>query len=529
MTTEIRDEDLEPINGTAPGEASIRDEDLYEPGQPTAFHRQAKEDSTLQNVLAGAGGVFHGLGLGARQLLPGFANPSPGEVREWKRSMEGLRSTGGGFAGEMLGWGAASVPSMLLGPSIPGAAAAGAGLGALTPAEGGRERAGNILSGGGLGALGQWGGNSVAGWLRRPASSQLNPSAQQIAREFQEIGGRLTPGAVKGSPRLRSWEQILEGNALTGTGIQNMKHANQQLVNRTAAEAIGEQADDLGPHVLSRAYDRMGQVFDAVRDSTPVALNRYDARQITQLNNRYQGLFSSDRELIENPLVRQFVGFMGQGGATREQLGTLSSNLGARARQELTGATGDRNLGHALLELKDHVENRIARTLQPDARAAYDTTRHQYRNLINLETSNVIDGQGDVSAAQLGRILRPRDRTGYRMGRTDSNLHRIAHAGEAFGEQLRRPAPIPRTGFSRFFLPLSGPSLGVATAAATANPMLGAATGLGLLGVEGALGAAYPRLVSRLIEPAPRLAAGVQRAAHLLPAGGLAALQAAEE
>jgi len=502
----------------------IRKEEVqWDDEAQNTFEKTAREDGN--NFLPAMGGVFHGLTLGARQVLPGFDKPDPRETKEWKQAMAALGKSKSGMLGEIAGWGAASLPSVLLGPSVPAAAASGAVLGALTPAETGKERGTNTLTGGSLGMAGQWLGNTAAGWLRSPSSTTLSPSAQQIADDFLGIGGHLSPGARKGSPRLRSLEQVLEANVLTGSGMQGMKHSNQALVNRIAADAIGEQADDLGPQVLGQAKDRIGAVFDSVRDATPVPLNRYDVGAVTRLNNQYDGLIKGGRGLTDEPLVRQFIAMTQGGGATREQLGALSTNLRTRAQSELTDVTGDRQLGLALADLQDHVEARISRSLSPDQRVAYDAARNQYRNLMTLTTGSVIDGQGDVAASRLGHLLRTRDRSGYRMGRVSNDYNVMAHAGEAFGEQLRRPSPVPRTGFSRFLLPMSGPSAGLAAAAATANPVLGGLTALGLMGAEGAFGAAYPRLVSRMMGSSPRAATATSTAAHLIPAAGLMALQ----
>jgi hypothetical protein len=105
--------------------------------QTDFYERQAKEMPFMQQVAAGAGGAAKGTILGLKQLF-GMDVPES-DVQEYQQAMAGLRGTGGGVTGEVLGTLAQFVPA---GAGVFRAAGAlpkvGGALGKLATTAGGR-------------------------------------------------------------------------------------------------------------------------------------------------------------------------------------------------------------------------------------------------------------------------------------------------------------------------------------------------------------------------------------------------------
>ena len=165
------------------------------------YYATAQNQSGLQNAGAAMGGVFKGLGyVGPRQIM---GMSKPGEYEDWKASMAGLNSTGGGKAGSFAGYAlplAATAP--LTGASATGAALTAGAEAFLDPADSGEQRAWktgiNMLSGG----AGQKVANTIGNAATNArASRQLRSYGGDTVRENTlrstlGLGYKLPPSAA---------------------------------------------------------------------------------------------------------------------------------------------------------------------------------------------------------------------------------------------------------------------------------------------------------------------------------------------
>lgn len=219
-----------------------------QPSKPSDMYTtQAKSQSFLQNLGAGAGGAMYGLGyLGPKSLL-GMDNP--GEVADWKASMSGLGSTAGGTVGQIAGY---SVPGALvapfLGASVPVAAGVGAAEGMLMPAESIGERAFNTVASGGGAGLGQAGGNAIAQRVTKRATDKLaEMSALKALRStrdnslkgIQAAGYSVTPSQAHAG----LFPRFMEGISGKFKTEQAMGLKNQPITSRAANAALGLPPD----------------------------------------------------------------------------------------------------------------------------------------------------------------------------------------------------------------------------------------------------------------------------------------------
>lgn len=390
--------------------------------------------SRTQLFLAGTGKAFTDIARGVGQLV---GKVSDEEIAQSRREDAALMRRGWGQAGNVVGNVAAAVPTAFIpgANTVVGAGAIGAGFGAVQPALSGQERITNIALGGAGGAAGQGIANKI-GSIARTSASPLTQGQQQAAAAGQRLGMRLTPGQASGSRSLQRVEAALESNPMTSGGFDAIREGNQRILARAAAKSIGEQADELSSPVIDRALTRMEGVFNSVADKTPVPLDPIQVGgKVRQILADFDGMLMNNNDLAANGLMRRLDDFVNnRGGASREQLRALSSNMGKAARQNMTSPQGDRALGEALFNAQQIVEDAIQGSLQPAQQAAYGQARDQYRNmmLLTAKTNVVNPSSGTVSGRNLATNLMRNDRSGFTRGQNTSDMYDAARFVQAF-------------------------------------------------------------------------------------------------
>jgi hypothetical protein len=388
----------------------------------------------LNRGLAGAGQALTNIGRGVGQSLGMLSRE---DIAEARRLDAPLSATTAGTVGNIAGNIAALAPTAMIpgANTVTGAGTIGALSGLLQPSTSTGETIANTA----LGLAGAAGGQAAAnkiGSVARNAGSQITQGQQQAAAAGKAIGMRLTPGKASGSAALQKAEAALEASPLTSSGFDAIKEANQKALNRAAAKAIGETADELSTPVLSRAERRIGGVFQSVADKTPVPLDPVAVGgKLQAIRQESEGMLMGNADLDMNGLWRRLDSFVNDnGGASREQLRTLSSNLGKAARNNMTTPSGDRALGEALFSAQEVVEDAIQSTLTKTQLKDYAQARDQYRNLMSLTArSNVTNpSSGNVSGRNLASSLMTRDRGGFTMGKNTTDLYNAARFVQAF-------------------------------------------------------------------------------------------------
>lgn len=222
---------------------------------------------------------------------------------------------------------------------------------------------------------------------------------------------------------------------------------SQALMNKSWANAIGEDANKIKPNVLQDASDRMGQVFDSVRDATPRTLDTGKINEfLGNLDDEFKGMLGPDgtMNVTDHPLVQKLTRFANEGTATGEQLGKLSSQLGKVATKQFV--TGDPDLGFALSQVKEVADNAVQQGLSPEASQAYGTARSQYRSMMQLLRSRSLNvDTGDVNPNTMGSFLERTDKGGYAMGGNTADHYAVTHAMRAANSPSTALSMLERT------------------------------------------------------------------------------------
>lgn len=465
-----------------------------------------KDMSRTERTLAGVGKAFADLGRGAGQLA---GVVSRDEVAEARKLDAPLMNTTAGKVGNFAGNVAALAPTALIpgANTVAGAGVIGAGAGLLQPSTSTSETLTNLA----LGAAGGAGGQYLANGIARVAGTggnQLTQGQRQAAQGGQALGMRLTPGKASGSTTLQKIEAAAESNPLTAGGFDAIKNGNQRVVNRAAAQAIGENADELSTPVLHRAEQRIGAVFNQVADNTPVRLDPAVNARLQAILQDSDGMLMGNANLAQNGLWNRLDTFVNtNGGATREQLRQLSSNLGKAGRNNMTTQNGDRALGEALFAAQEVVEDAIQGTLNQTQQAAYQQAREQYRNLMLLtaKTNVVNPANGNVSGRSLANTLMQKDRAGYTMGGNASDMHTAARFTQAYPDIVGNSGTATRSmGPTDYLTGLPGNALARMYLSAPVTAAAGA--GAGAAGTAARLGDnALTRMLARPVGAAGAL------------------------
>jgi len=404
----------------------------------------------LERGLAGIGGGMMGLYLGAKQRL-GLADQK--EVDEFRQNMDPLAATTAGGVGQAIGAGAAAAPAMLIpgANTALGAALIGGGTGALQPTKANESVAQNAALGAaggvagkyigdalkaGAGAIKQKAGQMLAERLQPAAAAGMNEAQAAASSAGKNLGMRLTPGQETGSVPLQQVEAFLESHPATSAPFNSIKQANQEILNKQAAKAIGEGGKTVDATVLGRAADRIGSVYDEVRATGQRSIDPDQfLSSMSNIEKEYEGLIGDGaKSVVDHPLVKRFMGYATKGEASAEQLSDLASKLTKASNQQMTSGMGDRQLGMALADVKNHVDDLLQSGLPQDLASKFADARGQYRNLMLLTSrQGVINpSNGNVNGRALAAALQAKDRSGFLFGRNESPLYEAARFSQAF-------------------------------------------------------------------------------------------------
>lgn len=330
----------------------------------------------------------------------------------------GALGAGGGYLGDKL-------TQILFGRGAAPSAAATAATG------GGTESAEAILAA--TPSAQVTGGGVNLGPVTPDAGAALTAAQRAILERGKALGFKTTPAQETGSRSLLQMEARLESSPFTSGPFNAIKDENQRVLNRATAQAIGVNSDELSNPVLAQAQRQISDVYKKV--ATP-ELRKID--QMTVLNgidlidNAFEGL--TTQPLKSNIFVKQLQDLATKGQASGEQLQALSSKIGRRAKNEMTTASGDRELGTALFQIKEMVDDALASGLSQAEQQAFAQARNNYRNLMTIRTASgvVNPSSGNVSGLNLASALTRKDPQGFVFGQNQTPMYEAARFAQAF-------------------------------------------------------------------------------------------------
>jgi len=277
------------------------------------------------------------------------------------------------------------------------------------------------------------GGGMTPGVVGPDPSAGLTAAQQAILGRGKEMGFRTTPGQETGSRSLQQMEARMESSPFTSGPFNAIKDANQKILNRSTAQAIGVNSDELSNPVLAQAQRQISNVYKQVASPEVQKLDGNTIQTgIELVDNAFEGL--TTQPLKSNIFVKQLQDLAAKGEASGNQLQTLSSKIGKRAKNEMTTAMGDRELGSALFQLKEMVDDALAQGLSKEQQAAFQLARANYRNLMTIRSNQgvVNPSTGNVSGLNLASALTRKDPQGFVFGSNQTPMYEAARFAQAF-------------------------------------------------------------------------------------------------
>ena len=277
------------------------------------------------------------------------------------------------------------------------------------------------------------GGGSTMGAVGPDASAGLTAAQQSILGRGKEMGFRTTPGQETGSRSLQQMEARMESNPFTSGPFNTIKDTNQKILNRATARAIGIDAAELSNPELAKAQMQISKVYNSVKSPNVKPIDGMTMQTgIEIVDKAFEGL--TTQPLKSNILVKNLQNLIAKGEASGEELVIQSTKLGKRAKNEMTTVMGDRELGSALFQLKEMVDDALAQGLSKEQQAAFQAARGNYRNLMTIRSNQgvVNPSTGNVSGLNLASALTRKDPQGFVFGANQTPMYEAARFAQAF-------------------------------------------------------------------------------------------------
>jgi hypothetical protein len=215
--------------------------------------------------------------------------------------------------------------------------------------------------------------------------------------------------------------------------MRDFAASNQQAINRAAARGIGETADELTPGVFAAANQRMGGVFESIKN-----LGGRPIKVAQKVGSVADDILRQQRKMLPAQQDQALMGLANQAKALAANKGRLDGETYQLIRSGLSEASFDASgtnrvlYGKLLEALDDSADASLRSGGQAALADALKVVRPQYANLKTLEKGAVAEA-GNVSPARLASAMRTKSPAAFREGRMQGNpLYDIAKIGEAF-------------------------------------------------------------------------------------------------
>lgn len=316
----------------------------------------------------------------------------------------------------------------------------------------GRAAVGGAAGGAVGGALG-----AIANKASKPVARVESESLDAAIEAAKRLGIQLTPGQVTGNKALQMAEQRLAKMPGSSGAMQEFQRGNDLALNRAAARAMGETAEEITPDIFGGASKRIGGEFDRLSKGKSVALGQPFNEALVTLQTQ-QARLGEFADPQVNQLVTKGLDLAKRGSVDGEAYQAIRSSLGRKAQDAF--GSGNSELGQALKTVRGAMDEAAEAGMTGADREAWGIARKQWAALKTLEKGNVVEG-GKVAPGRVKEALRTARPKDYKEGRLDGELADIASYAETF-----KPMPDSGTAGNLF---VQGILTGI-------NPVAGAAS-----------------------------------------------------
>ncbi len=267
-------------------------------------------------------------------------------------------------------------------------------------------------------------GAGAVGGLLGMAGRNVGRATPEAQRAI-DAGLRLSPGKRTGSERLQKFEAGLEAAPPTAGPFAKARQVNQSLLNKVAAESIGESGvqGKVYGETLERARSRLSREFRDLTENLTVKLgdDMLDALE-ESTNLRVSSILPGEKNL--GTTIDSFLAKVDDGQISGREYQKFRTDLQRAISDNFNLPGGDRNYAEALKPLVRALDDAAEGSMMGDDLARFREARKQWANLELLRNPNSVKVErGDVMPASLARVASRQDELGYRMGRDRQPLY----------------------------------------------------------------------------------------------------------
>jgi hypothetical protein len=285
----------------------------------------------------------------------------------------------------------------------------------------------------------------AGGFVPTAAMRAITPITTDAARAAQVVHlqnegvNALTAGQRTGNRAVRWFESAANDVPFNGGRGAALNDQAAEQFTQAALRRAGIQADRATPDAIDAGFTNLGNQFDALAQRNALNVDQHFLNDINQAVGEYHYITP---ESMRPPIIQALSDDLhnlagGQLGGDAYQ--ALRSRIEAMRRQSING---NPQFAGALGDIRDALDNAMARSASPADQAAWQQARLQYRNLLAIEKAMGGAGEntalGLISPSQLRTAVKTQNKRTYVRGQNE--LGNLARAGEAIMK------PLPNSG-----------------------------------------------------------------------------------
>jgi hypothetical protein len=269
----------------------------------------------------------------------------------------------------------------------------------------------------------------------RKAWDAVGDATGDMATRARDVGYQLTPGEMFDSRSLRTLEGGIQSMPMLGNPMHRVASANQDLINRTAGEAVGIPSPGKGfkmtDDVVGDTADNIGDVFKSLKGADDLIAGDEFVGRLADIEGSSVSRLFSDPDL-GSAVNKVFDKLDDIGGMKAVDYQDMSSELKKKIGQAWKERSPDAMFAESLSDIVDALDELAENQMSGNALNELKRARAKWRSLRALEDSRAIHESGNISGKLLGNYLRRTDKGGYLRGGNKSDLYEVARMSKAF-------------------------------------------------------------------------------------------------
>lgn len=236
--------------------------------------------------------------------------------------------------------------------------------------------------------------------LERVLVPKINEATAKLVQRAKDFGLDLSLDQIAPT-RVRNTIQKISQN-IPGSGVDNFQAGQrQQWMRSLAKEALGEEADNLGPEVVQNYLSRANTDFESTLAGKVIAIGQKDVNDIADIGKLANRKVNDNLAKVVQNNVNDFIQNLGayKVGAARSIPGEKLASLRAQMIKDLPNIEGGAR--ELVGDIVDKIDDLVAKQLSPEEVQKLATARYQWRNFRTIEPLLEKSTDGMINPTQL--------------------------------------------------------------------------------------------------------------------------------